>query len=269
MKKNYTKKILLKVSLVLVLLVCVGVLNSQTYGPNLVQDPGFELVKASSPWTFSAYNTALDTTLDRIISGTQTLRLTGVNDGAVGSVGQTINVSSEGTYKFGYTGRALDAVGPSGGVCTPPRAIKGKVFSTDSGGELLLELVIAQGTDMAVSDEFVVPEGITQVYVQITKSFGICFADDVILQMKDDIGTALNSLSSNFKVIPNGDNSITIRSDEALKNIRIINICGQTILNTTTTNERIMLPRNATQGIYIVEATTVKGTKRLSRFMNK
>lgn len=47
MKKNYTKKILLKVSLVLVSLVCVGVWNSQTYGPNLVQEPGFENFGAS------------------------------------------------------------------------------------------------------------------------------------------------------------------------------------------------------------------------------
>lgn len=268
MKKNYTKKILLKVSLVLVSLVCVGVLNSQTYGPNLVQEPGFENSGAS--WNKSSSNIGWETNLDRVISGSVSVRFTNVNDGQWGNVNQVVNVQPLATYKFGFTGRVLDAAGPSGGTYTAPRALKGEVKSYDgSPGGLLLELVIEQGTDIAVSGEFQVPEGVTQVYIRLIKSFGICYADDVILQMKDDIGTALNSLSSNFKVIPNGDNSITIRSDEALKNIRIINIYGQTILNTTTTNERINLPHNATKGIYIVEATTEKGTKMLDRFINK
>lgn len=262
MKKNYLKGFFLKTTLVCLSLAGVLTLNAQTYGPNLVLDPGFE--DGGTVWTKSG-QIAIETS--NIITDTKSARFTGQD---YRHVQQIVDVSANSTYKFGFRGRILDAAGPSGGTYTGPKKLVGFVRAGDTNeGEKLIELEIAQGTDITVSGEFSVPEDIHQVFIRIYKNTGICYVDDVLLQLKGDVGVSIDNPSYSFRIIPNGDNSLTIRCNEPLTNIRIINIVGQTILNTSAISNHIALPNNAIRGVYIAEGITKEGVKLLTRFINK
>ncbi len=271
MKTNYSvKKMMLKGIAICGFLMASVSSQAVSYGPNLVLNPGFE--EDFTSWNKSAANTAIETNLERVISETKSLRLTSANANQWGNVNQVVTVVAGSTYRFKYTGRVLNAVGASGGIYEAPRTLIGEVRAGDTAtGESLLILTIEQGADTTVSGEFTVPEGVTQVYIRIIKSHGICYADDVTLQLKD-ITSGLNSNAKNnsLQAFSNNDNSVTIQCEEPLKQLRLINIYGQTIFSTNNFTSNSSIPIIiAARGIYIVEGITENNTKVLTKFFNK
>lgn len=271
MKENYSlKKLLFKSLIICSLLTATTSLKAVSYGPNLILNPGFEQDYTS--WAKSASNTVIETILDNVISETKCIRFSNVNSGQFANVNQVVTVVSGETYRFMYTGRVLDAAGPSGGTYTAPRALNGEVRSGNlAAGAILLNLKIEQGTDITVSGEFTVPEGVTQVFVRLIKSFGICYADDVAIQLKD-ITSGLNKDLKHhaIKVITKNDNSISVLSEDPLKQLRLMNICGQTIYSVKGSDIQTEISlNNITKGIYIIEGITENGVALLSKFINK
>lgn len=186
MKKNIFYTIFFNGFWVLLLGIVIPV-EGQTYGPNLVVNPGFEdgvNLAEMTPWAFSANNVALETT--HVVSG-RSIRFSGGATSTWGNASQVVTVEAGATYKFGYTGFVLDAYGPQGGTLTSTRSVSGQVFSGNSapsGATPILVLPIASNVAITASGEFTVPVGVTQVFIRLIKGYGIATVDDVILQIK-------------------------------------------------------------------------------------
>jgi hypothetical protein len=270
MKTNYLKKkILFRFFAVCGFLAVALSTQAVSYGPNLVLNPGFE--DDFTSWGGAAAK-AIETV--HVISGTKTAQLTG----ELGSnINQAVNDLVAGaTYRFTFTGRILDEAGPSGGVSTE-RNLRAEIADKRivGGGDhvVLLNLSITEGTDITVSGEFVVPEGNTGVWFRIIKTSGIAYIDDVAIQLKDDVSTSTinkNENNSSLIAVSNNDNSVTVCCEEPLKQLRLINIFGQTVYATNNFTSGIRIPVDlSARGIFIVEGITENDTKVITKFIHK
>ena len=269
MKKNYSLKTKLFYGACICALLFSGSVVAQTYGPNLVVNPGFEVAAIAdiTPWTYSG-NTALESTIANVVSDLKTMRFTNVNSGQFANVSQVITVEENTTYRFSFKGRVLDGVGVSGGTYTAPRALNGEIREGDAyAGTQLLIIKIEQGTDVTVSGEFTVPTGVTKVYLRMSKSFGICYVDDVSVQKKD-VSTALSNIFQNNFRVSNNSNSLTIKSEQKLTTINIVNTLGQLIYVSNSPEKEIQL-FGLQKGIYIIDATTSDNIKLQYKFIKK
>ena len=270
MKKNYSLKAKLFYGACICALLSSGSVVAINYGPNLVVNPGFEvaLITDLTPWTYTSSNTALESTIANVVSDQKSMRFTNINSGQFANVSQVITVDENATYRFSFKGRVLDAVGPSGGTYTAPRALNGEIREGDAyTGTQLLIIKIEQGTDVSVSGEFTVPTGVTKIYLRISKSFGICYFDDVSVQKKD-VSTALSEVFQNNFNISNNSNSLTIKSEHKLATINIVNTLGQTIYKSTSPENEFQLV-GLQKGIYIINATTSDNIKLQYKFIKK
>jgi hypothetical protein len=236
-------------------------------GPNLIPNPGFE--DDFTSWGGAAAK-AIETV--HVISGTKTAQLTG-------EFGSNINMAVKdlvagATYRFMFTGRILDAAGPSGGASTE-RNLRAEIADKRivGGGDhvVLLKLSITEGTDITVSGDFVVPAGNDSVWFRIIKASGIAYIDDVALQHKVVSSIRNSSVYNNsLTAVSNNDNSVTIRCEEPLKQLRLINIFGQTVYTTNNFTSGIRIPVDlSAKGIFIVEGITENETKIITKFIHK
>ncbi|MPN47993.1 hypothetical protein SDC9_195597 [bioreactor metagenome] len=155
-----------------------------------------------------------------------------------------------------------------------PGTITASIFPLDEDGTTVLPDALATFTtqsnaNIVKSGEVVVPEGVPGVQIKISKDWNIVYIDDVSFRLKVDLwsGTHVNTASS-FRVIPGNNNSISFISTEKISSVRIINICGQTVLSSSEVSDHIILPYGA-KGILIAAAKTESGATLISRFINK
>lgn len=154
-------------------------------GPNLVKNPDFEEPPVSG-WIPSKTNISYDNKIStpnlaaNIISGNGTLRLAGKS--AWADIRQTITVENGKTYRYGFTGRILDAAGPSGNknsghilnLMIREVGNKDRVFGT---------LNIQSGSDISQEGEVTVTQGMPlTLEIMISKANGIGYADDVFFK---------------------------------------------------------------------------------------
>lgn len=178
-------------------------MQGQTYGPNLVLNPGFESGQTS--WTNGGNNNIEAT---HIISGIRSMRYSAPT-GAGGS-NQNVTVLAGAIYKFGFSGFALDAYGAPGGTNT------GKTVSgiVKNGSTVLLSLPITSNNITTVSAEVTIPVGVTSINISTYKASGVCTVDDILLQLKQ--WTISTSASNGIMGVVNGGGIVASNSTVSL-----------------------------------------------------
>ena len=150
-------------------------------GENLVKNGDFESETQFEFWdktsTPQSNNLALEGDLNRVISGAKSMRMTGASAWSQNT--QTITVEGGKTYKFGMTGRILDAAGESGGASTG-RTLSLAIREVNNADNVYATAgPITVGSDTKVEGTVDIPAGVTQVQLIISKANGIAYVDDV------------------------------------------------------------------------------------------
>ena len=155
-------------------------------GGNLLLSPGFEDEDAKKNWGNRTTNVALDNKATNpeqasaIISGDVTLRLSGKKSWA--DVVQSVKVEKGKTYEFGFTGRAQEAVGPSGSPSNNRRVTMNVRKDKDN---VYASVEVTVGTNTTVSGTVTITDDMPEtVQIQISKVNGIAYVDDVFFKEK-------------------------------------------------------------------------------------
>lgn len=155
-------------------------------GNNLVKNPGFEEGLPANADGVDGWKTNGNTVLEKtnVISGTQSLRLTGVNSYI--STQQKITVVSGKTYKFGLKGRIQDKAGAEGSSSntSESRVLSMIIRKPDNNDNQYASVETNSSINTEISGEITIDSGITEVEILIVKPSGIAYVDDVYFQEK-------------------------------------------------------------------------------------
>lgn len=159
--------------------------GNETLGDNLVLNPGFEDGLPTNSDGIGGWKTNNNTVLEKtnVISGTQSLRLTGANSYI--STQQKITVIPGKTYKFGLKGRIQDKAGAEG---SSPNTSESRVLSMvirkpDNNDVQYASVKINSNEDTEISGKIDIKDDeITEVEILISKPSGIAYIDDVYFQ---------------------------------------------------------------------------------------
>ncbi len=130
-------------------------------------------------WSNSNTNWAKESNASNVINGTYSLRLTGVS--ANSYINQYVYHAVPGeTYKYGCTYRCGAAAGASGSQDGSTAVFIGIRYSADGSTFTSLgSISTSSGTDTTVGDEVTIPEDAVLIQVQVGKTSGIAYIDDV------------------------------------------------------------------------------------------
>jgi len=149
---------------------------------NLLKNPGFE--DLGEGWIKGANNVNFDNKItspalaDNIISGDITLRFSSKKSWA--NISQVVQVEKGHTYKYGFTGRIQDGIGPSGSTSTSHSLnlqLRKEGDKSTTFGDVLS---VKTGTNTTVSGEITVDDSFPDtIELYISKANGIAYTDDV------------------------------------------------------------------------------------------
>lgn len=148
-------------------------------GVNLVLNPGFE--EGGANWT-GKNNVNFDNKTTNpniagnVIAGNVTLRFSAPT--AFADIYQNVQVEKGKTYRFGFTGRIQDAVGPEGSPSTN-RSFK-MVVRKDKDNVYGSTTTVTGSTNVTVNGEVTIDDSFPEtLQIYISKSTGIAYIDDV------------------------------------------------------------------------------------------
>ncbi len=207
---------------------------------------------ATAGWIGTGSNMALEGDAANVINGDKCIRMTGVS--AWSYLSYDVEVEAGATYALSCTGRIGAAGGASGSAQATDGFLKGRIRAGTTSGDWTELFSTQSTTDIALSNTYTVPAGITEIRVQVYKDKGIAYVDDMELVKTTVTALESNTTVNGLKAYSPYTGTVKLVADEAISNYAIFSIDGKLIKRAQTNAKEITINCNE-KGIYIVRAT--------------
>ena len=213
-----------------------------------------------SSWLIPSYSTSTyyNPALSNVIGGTQSLFLG--NPTSSCELYQVFSLEAGVTYRFGFTGRLLDATGPSGGTLSLVNTTQPTLWATikeyTTAAKQLTSASVNSGTNASPVVEFTVGTN-TMVKLDFYKNYKYVYIDDVFIQKKST--SALNSIPSNVQFRNIDKKNIEISGDD-FSTVSVVSIVGKIVYKQAVNSTQFIINTDGfVPGVYCFVLTLKNG----------